>query len=112
MLFYFSEHWLAKLRKDTLRSQRCAFARRTIKNFKSQWRKFLLFCEYSQNYVLPIDNDRLCLFIQFLSRSLKSPQSIHNYVSGLKTLHTLLDLPFPSLSCLDVKLTLKGIQKI
>lgn len=78
---------------------------------KCQWRKFLLFCELSNDFTLPICNERLCLYIQFLSRSLKAPQSIHNYVSGLKTLHCILDFPFPSLSSLDVKLTFKGLHK-
>lgn len=78
---------------------------------KSQWNKFLKFCEMSQDFTLPISEERLCLYIQFLSRSLKAPQSVHNYVSGLKTLHLMLDLQFPCLSNLQVRLTLKGVCK-
>ena len=54
----------------------------------------------------------LSLYIQFLSRSLKSPQSIRNYVSGLKVLHKLLNLPFPAYSHIQVHLTFKGLDKI
>ena len=61
--------------------------------------------------LLPISSVDLCLFIQFLSRSLKSQQSIVNYVHGLKTLHKFLDISFPPLSTLAVRLTLKGVSK-
>lgn len=63
------------------------------------------------NCTLPLDCHLICLYIQYLSRSLKSPQSIRNYISGIKTLHLLLNLPFPDLKDLSVRLTLLGIDK-
>ena len=108
---YLSERWLRQLHKDLKRSQRSAFAKGTVKNFKSQWNKFLTFCERSGNHCLPVSSERLCLYIQFLTRSLKSPKSVRNYVHGLKTLHNMLDFPFPPLSSLDVKLTFRGIER-
>lgn len=111
LILNFSDQWLAKLHKDTKRSQRSAFASGTVKNLKCQWSKFAKFCQLSGDDTMPVSTDRLCLYIQFLSRTLRSPQSIKNYVSGLKTLHLMLDLSFPSLSSLDVKLTIKGVEK-
>ena len=46
-----------------------------------------------------------------LSRSIKSVQSIRNYLSGVKLLHILHDFPFPSDS-LEIKLLLKGISRL
>ena len=43
--------------------------------------------------------------------SLVSPQSVRNYVSGLKTIHALLDLSFPSLNSVQVRLTFKGLDR-
>lgn len=60
---------------------------------------------------LPISEFHLCLYIQFLSRSLKSPQSVRNYVSGLKCIHLMLGLQFPSQTAMQVKLTYKGLDK-
>ena len=104
--------WLHQLDKDLHRSQRSAFALGTVKNMKSQWKKFSEFSSLSGFDSLPLSSYQLCLYIQFLSRSLKSPQSVRNYVSGLKTLHVLLDLPFPSTACIDVRLTLRGVERL
>ena len=60
------------------------------KNLKSQLRKFLKFCELLNEDCVPISVEQLCLYIQFLSTELKSPQSIRNYVSGLKTFQLFL----------------------
>jgi hypothetical protein len=104
--------WLARLQRDLNRSQRAAFATGTVKNLKSQWNKFRSFCHLSQDYTLPVSTERLCLYVQFLSRSLAAPQSFRNYISGLKTLHKLLELAFPSLSSVQVKLTFRGLDKL
>ena len=82
-----------------------------MNNLKSQWKKFTAFTVLSGCQALPVTSDNLCLYIQFLSRSLSSPQSIRNYVSGLKTLHELLNLPFPSYSEISVRLTFKGLDR-
>ena len=60
---------------------------------------------------MPVNTDELCLFIQFLTRSLSSPKSVKNYVSGLKTLHDLLHLPFPSYNDISVRLTFRGLDR-
>ena len=109
--FIFSGSWVVGLRKDLLATQRQAFAPGTLKNLKSQWKKFAAFAAFSSLHNLPITMDQLCLYIQFLSRSLKCPKSVRNYVSGLKTLHELLDLPFPPYSSIPVRLTFRGLDR-
>ena len=111
-LLFAADTWRRQLEQDLVHTQRSAFAAGTVRNFKSQWNKFALFCQQMGDNVLPISTFDLCLYVQFLSRSLKSPQSILNYVHGLKTLHSMLEVPFPSLSSISVRLTIKGISKI
>ena len=77
-------------------TKRRAFAAGSVANLKSQWKKYAEFCVYMGQCVMPISTENLCLYVQFLSRSLSCPGSIQNYVSGLKCLHELLSLPFPS----------------
>lgn len=111
VIFYFTGSWLNQLKKDLHTTQRKAFATGTIKNLQSQWKKFLQFSSLMGRVMFPISTDDVCLYIQFLTRSLKSPQSVRNYLSGLKTLHTLCDMPFPSNSSVSIRLTLRGVDK-
>ena len=108
---YFSD-WKGQLKADFVVTQKAAFATGTIKNFKSQWNKFACFCQYMGDELLPISQSDLCLYIQFLSRSLKSPQSILNYVNGLRVLHKFLGLQFPARDEFLVRLTMKGVARI
>ena len=110
VLWCISDPWLNELKAELTSTQRRAYAPGTLKNLRSQWNKFAKFIELS-HCKLPLDCENLCLYIQYLSRSLASPQSIRNYVSGIKTLHLLLELPFPNIKDLSVRLTLQGIDK-
>ena len=111
-LLFVPGSWLSDLHKDLRFTQRHAFAPGTVKNLKSQWKKFFHFCHMLGQYSFPVSEDTLCLYIQFLSRSLKSPASIRNYVSGLKCLHDMLGYSFPGYQSLPVKLTFKGLDKL
>ena len=100
------------LRQDLLETQAQAFAKGTQKNLRSQWKKFLLFQQCSGLTQFPVSESVVCLYIQFLSRSLKSPVSVRNYVSGLKCLHELLGFKFPSYDSIAFKLTFKGLDRV
>ena len=63
--------------------------------------------EYFKPPVLPPSVKTLCAFAQFLSRSFKSVNSIKNYLSGIKTLHILLDLNYPSDELIHLRLLLE-----
>ena len=60
---------------------------------------------------LPAGPENLALYAEYLSRSLKSPQSIRNYISGLKTVHNLLGLDVSSFSSFPLQLTLRALDK-
>ena len=97
------------LRKQAKRTKRAAFADGTHKNFLAQWRTFLQFCQYIKCQPLPVSAEDLCLFAQFLARSFKSVDSIRNYISGVRTLHSLLRLTCGANDSLELKLLLKAL---
>ena len=53
----------------------------------------------------------ICLYCQFLSRSL-TPPSIRNYLSGVRLFHLMLGFPFPDVSAHELKVTLRGIERL
>ena len=113
-MFCFTDSHLCKLVKDTVVSKKAAFARGTYRNLKVQFTSYLLFCEFFGLIALPTSVDILSLYIEFLSRSFKSVASIQNYVSGVKTLHLLLGLNFPSEDSdwFCIKLLYRGIARL
>ena len=84
----------------------------TFKYLKTQIKSNLLFCEYFHIESVLVSVESLCLYIQFLVRSMKSAQSIGNYLNAVKRYHILNDAEFPSLQDFQVKVTLRGLGKI
>ena len=82
-LFVFSDPWLSDLKRDLKCTQKKACVQCTIKTFKSQWKTFSTLNELSGSDQLQISTEDLNVYIKSLTRSLKSPKSICNYVSGL-----------------------------
>jgi hypothetical protein len=103
---------LQTLRQDLKVSTKAAHAEGTRRNLRVQWKSFLIFCVYFDLTPLPVDIGTLCLYVQFLSRSFKSVDSIHNYVSGVKFLHILKGVEYLSFDCSELDLALKGIARI
>jgi hypothetical protein len=56
----------------------------------------------------PVSLSTICCYAQFLSRSLKSVDSIRN---GVRVLHLYLDYPFPHSENFVYKLLIKGLVK-
>ena len=54
---------------------------------------------------------RYVAMLKFLSRSLKSVDSIRNYINGVRILHLYLDYPFPDLENFVYKLLIKELVK-
>ena len=99
------------LKRDVKKSTVSAYAEGTRKNMRVHWKAFLLFCTFFNLLPLPASLETICLFIQFLSRSFKSVESIKNYVSGVCTLHLFLGHAFPSLDEFGIKLLYRGIAR-
>ena len=104
----FSENLKRQLRE----TQRAAYAEGTFKNLEIQWRKYLEFCEEYDFNVMPVSTETICLYAQYLSNLLKSPQSVKNYVNGVRVLHALNDQPIAAFRSFELKLTCKGIARL
>lgn len=70
-----------------------------------------MFCIYFKFRLLPASVECLCLYAQFLSRTLKAVDSIRNYLSGVGTLHTLCDIPYMGKDNVELKLLLRGLAR-
>ena len=72
----------------------------------------MLFCVYFGLSYLPTTTEVLSLYSQFLSRSLKSVQSIKNYLSGVKTMNLILGYSIEHINSFIINLGLKGIARL
>ena len=88
--------FLRELRLQLKQTQMAAFADGTVDNLSRQWKKYLLFCSLVDSKPLPISPTKLCVYLQFLANTMKSPATVRAYLSGLKTLCLLLNLPVGS----------------
>ena len=71
-----------------------------------------MFCLYFGFNIMPASSETLSLYIQFLARSFKSVQSIQNYVSGVKLMHILANLPCPQFEAVELKLAIRGMRRV
>ncbi len=108
----FVDTQLAQLRKQSKKAKKSAYAQGTLSNLKLQWRSYLSFCHYFDIEPLPAASDTLCIYAQLLSRSFKSTDTIRNYISGVKLLHSMLDFPTDSFSSFELRLALRGLARL
>ena len=100
------------LQDDLKESTASAFASGTNKNLKVQWESFVLFCIYFKLCFLPASTSTLQLYAQFLSRSFTSVNSIKNYISGIKTMHSIVGFSVDHINNYLLNLSLKGISRL
>ena len=94
------------------KSRRAAFATGSRCNLVTQWKSFIIFCSHFDLIWLPTTSLVLSLYAQFLSRTFQAPSSIRNYISGIKTLHCLLELPTDIFHVLELRLAVRGISRL
>ena len=102
---------LRELRRDLKVTRKAAFAAGTHTNHLAQWRTYLLFCLYFSFDFLSATVDTVCLFSQFLSRSL-TPASVRNYLRWFKFLDVPLGHDFPLLRTFSIRITLRGMDRM
>ena len=102
---------MSQLSRDLKKSRKAAYAAGTSRNHRTQWRTYLHFTLHFNLVFLPASLQTICLYCQFLSRSL-TPPSIRNYLSGVRLFHLMLGFPFPHLSAHELQVTLRGIERL
>ena len=93
-------------------SNKAAYADGTRRNLRVQWESYLLFCFYFELVTLPASTRNLQLFVQFLSRTFKSVDSIKNYLNGVRSMHLLLGFLVDQINKFILNLSLKGMAKL
>ena len=101
-----------KLRRQLKETQRDAFAEGTHKNLLTQWKAFLMFCDQYQYQAMLVSTDMICLYAQYLANKLKSPQTVQNYVNGVRVLQVLVDQPIEAFRLPDLRLTFRGFARL
>ena len=86
------EQLLAEVRS----SKRRAYAVGTLRNLKTQWRSYFMFCVFFDIKPYRISPAILCAYLQFLSRSFKAYNTVINYLGAVKVLFELMDVAFPA----------------
>jgi hypothetical protein len=88
-----------------------AFAKSTVKTYKSQTTAFLKFCLHYNIVSLPASQDTLCAYLAFLSRSL-SPSSIKGYMNAVRLLHIEAGFVNPLAQNWEISMIQKGISRL
>ena len=96
---------------DTRCTQAQAFALGTWANLLLQWVKYLTFCVTFGLKALPAEDVVLMWYAQYLSYTFKAHASVVNYLSGVKTLHVLLNFEVRGFEGFLLKLTVRGLHK-
>ena len=97
--------------KDVQVSRCHAFAEGSFSNLRTQFRAYFSFCVYFGRKPLPADSETIYAYAQFLSRSIL-PASVRNYLSGVRTLHIFLGLPYVHADDFLLQLELRGISRL
>ena len=109
---YESQNLESKLRAELVDTRRAAVAESTQRNLHTQWRSYTRFCTELGTNQIPITIDKICLYAQYLSHRVKSPDTIRNYVSGICTYINLKGGSTPNLGVPVFKITMRGLRNI
>lgn len=88
-----------------------AWAPGTRKNIHAQQAAFLEFCRFFGYQALPASHTTLCVFAEYLSRDFKSPNTIANYISGVRWLHIREGKSIDQFNNDSLKLMIKGLSR-
>ena len=84
----------------------------TKKNLLSQLNAYQKFCDRYFLQYFPCDNRQMCRFGQHLSKTLESPESIGNYLSGIRTILALLGLEIPDPKDKQMQMFNTGMKRV
>lgn len=82
-----------------------------MRNRLSQIRAYVMFCLYAGLPVLPATSTNLCRYLVFLSRSIKSFQTVKNYLDGVRFYQTSHGYINDWFTDHDVSITLRSLRK-
>jgi hypothetical protein len=102
---------IARLLNQASAFKGAAFAKSTVKTYKSQTGSYLKFCMHYNVQPLPSSQETLCSYLAFLSRSL-SPNSIKGYMNAVRLLHIEAGFPNPIAQNWEISMIQRGISRL
>jgi hypothetical protein len=102
---------VAGLMQEAFSLKSAAFARSTIRTYKSQTNSYLRFCVNYGVQAMPASQSTLCSYLAFLSRSL-SPNSVKGYMNAVRLLHVEAGLINPLENNWEVTMIQRGITRL
>ena len=84
----------------------------TRKNLLSHITSYEKFCDRYMLQYFPCDNTQLCRFGQHLSATFSSPESVGNYLSGIRTCLALLGFEIPDTNDRQIKMFMTGLKRV
>ena len=93
---------LPQFQKVTQHLAAHAFCPGTSRNNTLQAQSFIQFCDHYHLCFLDLDISTMCLYITHLTCRFSSALSIHNYMSGVRTLHKEMGLTPAALESFQV----------
>ena len=88
-----------------------AFAKSTVKTYKSQTTSYLRYCSHYGLQPLPASQETLCSYLAFLTRSL-SPSSIKGYLNAVRLLHIEAGFANPLSQNWEITMIQRGISRL
>ena len=84
----------------------------TKKNLLSQLGAYQKFCDRYLLQYFPCNNTQLCRFGQHLSKTFQSPDSVGNYLSGMRTILALAGMEIPDVKDRQMQMFTVGLKHI
>ncbi len=106
----FSE--LCNLELQSIESMKAAFAKGTWNNISTQFKSFQNFCHQFHLQSLPASASVIRLYMQFLSQKGLTPDTINNYINGVKVIHFLSNFDTTQFEHFSLGLMKKGISRL
>ena len=83
----------------------------TKKNLLTHLNSYQKFCDRYLLPYFPCDNKQLCRFGQYLIKTMESPESIGNYLSGIRTILALAGLEIPDAKDRQMQMFTTGLKR-
>ena len=83
----------------------------TKKNLLTQIKAYQRFCDRYLLHYFPCDNRQLCRFGQYLSKTFQSPESVGNYLSGIRTMLAIVGMDIPDVKDRQMQMFSTGLKR-
>ena len=107
-----SAKWeLWKLDMEVAATKQQSIKESSKKNLLCQISAYEKFCDTFMLEYFPCNNQQLCRFGQYLSKTFESPESVGNYMSGIRTGMALLGLEVLDANDRQMKMFITGLKR-